>query len=652
MDSLYLSVFIALLAVYVAVLFSVGWYFNKKQKSVTDFWIAGRKLGPIPIGFSAAASWITAGGLLSVIALFMVLGTGSVWEFAAPNVIALFIIALLVRKIKSLPSITQPELLEQRYAGIIRAPIAVIVVIVMMLFAASDISGLALVFELFFGISPIYAALLIGICVSVYVLLGGLSAVMWTDVLQFLLLTSVMIFAAVGVVGYSVGWFGGLETTTTLSDLFFSQSMAQENWWNPFSIGILGVVITSVAIIPGWFMEHDQWQKVWAAGDEKSARNGFFLGTILIFFVFCVLCLITAVGLRFLYPGLWQMPDVGLAVAESELGVLLFFTDNFSTPVLMFLALGLTAASMSCSDTFATSGGSCISRDLYQRYIKPDATMKEMKAVNSVAVVIIILGGIILSFLPINIIDFIHIATFIATAAYFFPLMGGLYWKRATKEGATASMIVGAAAQIIMSAYTVATGVTMTEIATGIAGEAVGSLFPCDGILLSLSLALIIYVGVSLMTPAPSKINLAPFFPDEAEDISRKESESVNRSSSEFREFLGDLAAEDIGDRTHLRLELTVDGNIDWKDFGDKIKEQAGSIWISPTGRDSLYRLSCSDMISCPRVTRGKDTQDIQIAAEPRLENKETGEIEMFLACREISKVLSDMKINVRISRQ
>ena len=62
MDSLYLSVFIALLAVYVVVLFSVGWYFNKKQKSVTDFWIAGRKLGPVPIGFSAAASWITAGG--------------------------------------------------------------------------------------------------------------------------------------------------------------------------------------------------------------------------------------------------------------------------------------------------------------------------------------------------------------------------------------------------------------------------------------------------------------------------------------------------------------------------------------------------------------------------------------------------------------
>ena len=87
------------LAIYIFVLLAIGWYYSKKQKSVVDFWLAGRKLGYIPIGFSAAASWITGGGILAVTASYLLGGLGSIWTFAAPNVIALFTIGLLVSKI-------------------------------------------------------------------------------------------------------------------------------------------------------------------------------------------------------------------------------------------------------------------------------------------------------------------------------------------------------------------------------------------------------------------------------------------------------------------------------------------------------------------------------------------------------------------------
>ncbi|MDD4749425.1 MAG: sodium:solute symporter family protein, partial [Methanosarcinaceae archaeon] len=80
------EMFLTLLVVYLAGLVGIGWYFNKKQKSVTDFWLAGREVGPIGIGFSAAASWITAGGLLAVIGFYMLQGMGSIWGFMAPNI--------------------------------------------------------------------------------------------------------------------------------------------------------------------------------------------------------------------------------------------------------------------------------------------------------------------------------------------------------------------------------------------------------------------------------------------------------------------------------------------------------------------------------------------------------------------------------------
>ncbi|HWR25411.1 MAG TPA: sodium:solute symporter family protein, partial [Methanosarcina sp.] len=124
------TIFLVMLAVYIAVLVAIGWYFNKNQKSVTDFWLAGRKIGAPALGFSAAASWLTAGGILAVVGFYMLQGMGSIWGFVAPNILALLIIALLVGKIKNLPAITQPELLEQRYGSIVRWPIALIITVV------------------------------------------------------------------------------------------------------------------------------------------------------------------------------------------------------------------------------------------------------------------------------------------------------------------------------------------------------------------------------------------------------------------------------------------------------------------------------------------------------------------------------------------
>lgn len=98
MDAYYL--FLLVLFVYIFFLVLTGFYFNKKQQSPTDFWLAGKSAGWISIGFSAAASWLTAGALLAVIGFFILLGMGSIWGFVAPNIVALCIIGLFVKKIK------------------------------------------------------------------------------------------------------------------------------------------------------------------------------------------------------------------------------------------------------------------------------------------------------------------------------------------------------------------------------------------------------------------------------------------------------------------------------------------------------------------------------------------------------------------------
>ena len=624
MDALVL--FSISLAIYVFALLSVGWYYHKRQKSVVDFWLAGRKLGYIPIGFSAAASWITGGGILAVTAMYLLGGVSSIWTFAAPNVIALFAIGLLVSKIKSLPAITQPELLEQRYAGSIRLPVAIIISIVMMLFAAADISGLSLIFNVFFGLDPMYAAILIVVAVSAYVLLGGLSAVIWTDVIQYILLASAVFFATFAVLGHA-------SDVSALSIADFITSSQPSSWWNPFyPVGITLVLIFCIAIIPGWVSEHDQWQKIWAAKDEKNARNGFWLGSFLIFLIFGVSCCLLGLGLRYLYPGITDMGGAEVALLE-------FFVSNYSTYVIVAMALGLTAAAMSCTDTFATSGGSTISRDIYQRYIKPDATMKELKVVNRIAVMIIILGATAISFANINIIEFIHIATYIASAAYFFPLMVGLYWKRATKEGAIAALVVGGVAQITM----VLIDLTMSTGGTYYI-ESLHMVLTGHGVILSMTLSALTIVVVSLMTKKSSVYNLAPFFPKEAKALERDEVSKVNTESDEYGGYREMLSVVESGERDHLQLDLKASTPLNWDKFIDELKK-SNEAWFTSSGKNVLYRLTHGDLLSCPSISRGNNEQEIWISAEPRVESTDIAQVEIYLAYSEIQNTLKSMGI-------
>jgi len=632
------SIFLVMLAVYIAVLVAIGWYFNNRQKSVTDFWLAGRRIGPSALGFSAAASWLTAGGILAVVGFYMLQGMGSIWGFVAPNILALLIIALLVGKIKNLPAITQPELLEQRYGSVVRWPIALIITVVMILFAVADITGLSLVLQVFYGLDPLYAAAIVAIAVSLYVTLGGLSAVVWTDVIQFAFLaifTVGIAFVAVGTVAD-----GGLNTPAISSSELFGN--VSGDWWNPFSIGLPMVLIFILAIIPGWITEQDPWQKVWAARDAKSASLGMVIGSLMITVVFAA-CAVIAIALNSIYPEIAEMGfPAGMALAEPAL--LAFVSERFaSAPAVIALsAIGLAAASMSCTDTFATSGASCISRDIFQRYIKPDATMKEMMVVNRISVLVIILAATAGSFVIPNIIDAIHIATFIASSSYFFPLMGGLYWKRATKEGAFAGMVVGFTVQVAL----VALDLIKTPPLAPNYLESIHPILMSHGVIVGMSLSAIAFFGVSLMTKPSSKVNLAPFFEEEAEELALYEAREINEKDPEYNAFLKNVDEKVTGERTHLQLNLRASGNLSWHELIEKLKTISPA-WVTPTGLDSIYRLTHGDMLACVAVTRGTGEKDIWLKAEPRLETVDRQKKELFTAYEELKKVLGQKSISL-----
>ncbi len=592
-------IFMVLLVGYISFLVATGYYFNKKQNSLREFMQAGKRAGGFSIGFSAAASWLTAGALLAVVGLFILLGMGSIWGFVAPNIIALIIIGLFVKKIRSVPAMTQPELLEVRYGSFLRTPVAIIIIMVMILFAVSDIKGFALVLEIFYGISNVQAALIVGLSVAIYVSLGGLSAVIATDVVQYLCLAFFVLCMSFLVVGAA--------SDSTGMDVSQMALAVDGNWWNPLSVGMPMVLIFTLAIIPGWITEQDPWQKVWAAKSEKSARLGMFLGSLLVLVVFGG-CAVIAIGLQYIYP---EIVEAGfpMGMAKAEPALLTFILgQNYSDVVVALCAIALATAAMSCADTFAASGASCIARDLFQRHINPGASIKEMLMVNRLGVLFIIGCATLGSFVIDSIIDAIHIATFIASASYFFPLIGGMYWRKGTAAGAAASMVSGFICQSCLVVF------DLMNSAAG-APPALESIHPIlmgHGVIAAMTLSGIVYVAVSLMSVQAETFRLAPFFEDKAAELV----EQYSSAGNSFNLPVGITLHEVIEDnRVYLKAGLKLPENLDWHECLQRMA-CAHSHWISFSGGDSIRRCTRPDMQSCVSLIRGEGTHSAWLEIE------------------------------------
>jgi len=627
------SLFLIFLAIYVAVLLGIGLYFSRRQKSVTDFWLAGRELGPIVIGFSAASAWITASALLLATGLFLLIGVGSIWIWVFPNIAGLIIIAAISGRIKNIPALTQPELMEIRYDPMIRAPVALAVTIMMILFSVTDFIGFKLVLGTFFGIDPYYAVALMAVSVALYVSVGGFRAVVWTDILQYILLAGLAVYVAT--LALDLTAIKGVSLLAAASDL-------GAEWWDPLLLGgLMGALVFLVALLPGWVAEQDPWQKIWAARDAASAKRGLMLGSVLLALVY-LCCFLTAIGLSVLYP----RPT---GEVEAEMLYLKLISDNVPGWLLALLTIGFAAASMSCTDTFATSAASCISRDLVQRHLRPAATMKEMLVINRILVIIMITIAAAIALHANSIVDAVIIATVIGTTSYFFPIIGGLYWKRANRWGAMAALIAGGGTQILLISY--------EQFWLKQPLDSISPYLTEHGVLVGLTLSALFFIGVSLATRPEPDIHLAAFFPEIAEKVFCRDLPRADRKSARYIEVISLVEEKIAGERSHLNLVISHSatgeggrgdgqGELPWERFVAMITQKY-PVWFTPTGSHILYRLSQADMLACVKMVRG-DKSHIWLSAEPRLEQTQRLKDELFLAYEEIEETLAALGMKAR----
>jgi SSS family solute:Na+ symporter len=503
----------------------------------------------------------------------------------------------------------------------------------MILFSVTDFIGFKLVLGTFFGIDPYYAVALMAVSVALYVSVGGFRAVVWTDILQYILLAGLAVYVAT--LALDLTAIKGVSLLAAASDL-------GAEWWDPLLLGgLMGALVFLVALLPGWVAEQDPWQKIWAARDAASAKRGLMLGSVLLALVY-LCCFLTAIGLSVLYP----RPT---GEVEAEMLYLKLISDNVPGWLLALLTIGFAAASMSCTDTFATSAASCISRDLVQRHLRPAATMKEMLVINRILVIIMITIAAAIALHANSIVDAVIIATVIGTTSYFFPIIGGLYWKRANRWGAMAALIAGGGTQILLISY--------EQFWLKQPLDSISPYLTEHGVLVGLTLSALFFVCVSLATRPETDIHLAAFFPEIAEKVFCRDLPRADRKSARYMEVISLVEEKTAGERSHLNLVISHSatgdgergdgqGELPWERFVAMITQKY-PVWFTPTGSHILYRLSQADMLACVKMVRG-DKSHIWLSAEPRLEQTQRLKDELFLAYEEIEETLAALGMKAR----
>lgn len=423
---------------YFVLLFVIGYFVKRKIHNLNDYFLAGRRL-TLPIFVATLVStWY--GGLLGVGELSFTYGfvnwivSGFFWYL-----VYLFFAFFLANRIRRTNLYTIPDQLERFYDKKSRFLGAIFNFI--MVSPAPYILSLGLIFNVLFGLELWVTIIIVSIVMIFYTIRGGFVGVVYTDIIQFILM---MIGVAI-IVPMAVHTYGGFDfLTNALSNpelalgyidttKHLTLTGTQTTQW----ILIWGLIAFWTLADPGFY------QRCYAAKDDKLPKKGVLvsIGFWLMFDICTTFTGIYAVAAS----------QAGLLQVESALTSYLSIAGALLPAGLLGLFLtGLIATVMSTADSFTFSGAMNISHDLYKNIFRKNATEKQVIKVTKIGIVITVVFAIALSLFFKSIVDMWYYIGTIGISAMIVPILAGFFYKgKKSPLAGLLSMIAGSATALV-----------------------------------------------------------------------------------------------------------------------------------------------------------------------------------------------------------
>ncbi|MBS5148607.1 MAG: sodium/proline symporter [Veillonella sp.] len=402
-------------ALYLGLMMYIGVYYYRKSNSIGDYILGGRQLGPWITALSAEASdmsgWMLMGvpglayttGISGVwIAVGLTLGTWANWKFVS-------------RRLRNHT---------------------------FLIYTSSGFVAGGKLFNTIFGLDYTVSLFITAGIVVFYTFLGGFLAVSWTDCIQ----GALMFFAILAVPITAAMFMGGPIETFQLIQHEFPQGLSlfgDPSDWFTWAIGL----ISSLGWGLGYFGQPHILVRFMAISDAKELKKSTNIAM-----VWVILSLMAAIAVG-LIGHVYMLPDV-LVGTDAET-VFLIMTERLFTPFVAGLIWSaVLAAIMSTASAQLLVTASAISNDFYANIIHPKASDKELVLVSRIVVLLVALIAIYMAMDPDS-----YILTMVAYAwagfgAAFGPaILFSLFWKRMTRHGCIAGIVVGGLTVLIWKQF-------------------------------------------------------------------------------------------------------------------------------------------------------------------------------------------------------
>ena len=429
------SAIIGVLVFYFAVLIGIGWWASRESRSVSGFYVAGKKLPSWVIAFSSNTTGESGWLLLGLTGMGYLVGFHALWIVLGEVIGVALAWALVARPFKEYTdrydAITVPDYLSDRFrdpAHAIRIVSAVIIFSMVWAYTAAQLTASGKAFSSFLGTSYEGGVLIGAAVIFVYTSIGGFKAVAYSDVLQgVLMFLCLLVLPIVGI--WQAGGWGETMAAIGAADPALLRPMGEHG------MSVMGVMsaISFVGIGLAFLGAPQLLTRFMSARDRGQISEGGVIAVLCII-VFDIGAVLTGVAGRVLSPGL----------ADHETILPVMSTELFPAIVAGVILVVVLAAIMSTVDSLLILASSAVVRDVVQKVFRPDFSDRRLSLIGRLLTVVIGLGGLAVALPESRMIFWFVLFAWSGLASAFTPVvLCSLFWRRTTRAGALAGMIAG-----------------------------------------------------------------------------------------------------------------------------------------------------------------------------------------------------------------
>lgn len=475
--------------IYLAFLIGISVYRSLGVKTQEDFMVAGRRVSAWFLVGTLVCTWIGSGSLFGGAGRAFREGFSALWMSAGAWV-GIVIVYFLAGRVRRIAQYTVPDILELRYHPAARLLGTLAIIIAYLTIASYQfIGGGRLLFILTQGtsyeIDPMVGQAIIAGLVVIYTVLAGMMSIVAIDIFNGIIITGSILIAAPLALNAAGGWS---QLTASLPADHFTV------FGGPGFASAMGLFLPTFLLLLG---ESSMYQKFFSAKDERSARRaviGMVIGVVIIETVLDSTAIFGS-GLYWNDPAFRASGEFDYRATET----IILQVARYNLPLIagLLLLAGAVAIIFSTANTFLMVPSTNLARDIYQRFINPEAKDRTVIVFQRVAIVALAVIAYVVSTFFKSILDMALYAYTMVGAAVTPALLAAFLWRRVTPAGGVASIAAGVVVTFVFGALN-SMGVTNWEYDYIV--------YPAGGA------SLVALIVVSYLTPPSPEEKWKPFW--------------------------------------------------------------------------------------------------------------------------------------------